>query len=434
MRFSDIQDNPLDYDYDVLFDKLKNYFTISINNYKFVDYLQTNNLTVMTHNETIEPCNVNIYIIDDPILGSKFKKAYLPMPELSNLWDTTRFNTGENRFSKDFLQKLMCETASNKQFQNQLQDTIANIALENISNCSSAELNDMFSEYFEDSLDNFSIGYNLYFRYKFTSSRSIKVYTPKDEFELVKSNLTDQWMLSDELPEHLIEKFKEDCTELKNIIFNQPTELRLALNEPLPKQLVPYLDKIKNIVVTLEANNYGPKWIIDNNYVEDEEDYDYYLYSGTRYKLKLNVPMHLEYDDKNLTVAVFPVKQGQSIKPINEAMDMLQNYSYYWKSIKETLKQLYTKDLIEQELAPKRNFIRRLIFSSNDKTICFKEDDVFYKLDIQQERAIYYHNNNTQITFIKNRNDFEISLEYSDLQHTKIDDLRETIYKLIEKF
>ena len=425
MRFSDIQDNPLNYDYDVLFDKLKNYFTVDVSDYKFVNYLKTNNLIITTSTETVQPVDLHIYIVNN--------EAYLPGPDLSHLWNVTRFNIDETRFSKDFLQELMCGTASNKHFQNQLQDTIANIALENISNCSSSELNDMFSEYFEDCLNNFSIGHNLYFRYEFTSSRSIKVYTPKDEFKLIKSDLTDHWMLSDELSEHLIEKFKEDCTEIKNLILNQPTELRLALNEPLPKQLVPYIDKITNIAVTLEANKYGTKWIIDNDYVEVEEDEDYYLYSGTRYKLKLNVPMRLEYDDKNLTIIVFPIKQGQSIKPINEAMDMLQNYSYYWKSIKETLKQLYTKNLIKQELAPKHDLIRQLIFNSNDKTICFKEDDVFYKLRIRQEKAVYYQNNNTQITFIKNGNDFEISLEYSDLRHVKLADLRETIYELIDK-
>lgn len=144
--------------------------------------------------------------------------------------------------------------------------------------------------------------------------------------------------------------------------------------------------------------------------------------------------MRLEYDDKNLTVVVFPVKQGQSIKPINEAMDMLQNYTYYWKQIKEILKQLYAKDLIKQELESKRDFIRQLIFSSNNKTICFKEDDATYKLEIQQDRAIYDYNYNRQITFIKNGNDFKISLEYSNLRHTKIEDLRKTIHKLIDKF
>lgn len=431
MKFSDIQDNPLDYDYDVLFDKLKNYFTVDVSDYKFVDHLKTNNLIVTTSTETVQPIGVLVYIVNN--------EAYVSKPQLSNLYNATRFNENSKRietasFSKDFLQKLMCKTASNKPFQNQLQDAIANIALENISECSSSELNDMFSEYFEDSLDNFSIGYNLYFRYNFTSSRSIKVYTPKEEFELIKSDLTDHWMLSDELPEHLVEKFKEDCAEIKNLILNQPTELRLALNEPLPKQLVPYIDKITDIAVTLEANKYGLKWIIDNDYVEVEEDDDYYLYRGARYKLKLDVPMHLEYDNKNLTIVVFPVKQGQSLKPINKAMDMLQNYSYYWGSIKETLKYLYTKGLIKQELAPKRDLVRQLIFSSNDKTICFKEDDVFYKLHIQQEKTVYYQNNNTQITFIKNGNDFEISLEFSDLRRTKIEDLRETIYKLIEKF
>lgn len=251
MRFSDIQDNPLDYDYGVLCDKLKSYFTVDVSNYKFVDYLKTNNLIVTTSTETVQPVDLHIYIVNN--------EAYLPQPDLSRLWDATRFNIDETRFSKDFLQKLMCGTASNRQFQNQLQDTIANIALENISNCTSSELNDMFGEYFEDSLDNFSIGYNLYFRYTFTSSRSIKVYTPKDEFKPIKSDLTGHWMLNDELPEHLIAKFTEDCAEIKNLIHNQPTELRLALNEQLPKQLVPYIDKITDIAVTLEANKYGPK-------------------------------------------------------------------------------------------------------------------------------------------------------------------------------
>lgn len=426
MRFLQIQDNPWDYDHDVLWDKLTNYFTVDVSDYKFVDYLKTNKVIVTTSTETLQPVDLTIYIVNN--------EAYLPVPQLSRLWDATRFNTDETHFSNDFLQELMCETASNRHFQNQLQDAIANLALENISGCSSAELNNMFNEYFEDGLDNFTIRHQLYFSYEFTSSKSIKVYTPKDEFELIKSDLTDQWMLSDELPEHLIENFKEDCTELKNIILNQPTELRLALNESLPKQLVPYIDKITNIVVTLEANKYGLKWIIDNDYVEVEEDYDYYLYSGTCYKLKLNVPMRLEYDNKNLTVIVFPVKQGQSLKPIHEAMDMLQNYTYYWKSIKETLKQLYTKDLIKQELESKRDFIRQLIFSSNNKTICFKEDDATYKLEIQQDRAIYDYNYNRQITFIKNGNDFKISLEYSNLRHTKIEDLRKTIHELIDKF
>ena len=196
MRFSDIQDNPLDYDYDVLFNKIKNYFTVDVSDYKFVNYLKTNNLIVTASTETVQPVDLHIYIVNN--------EAYLPGPDLSHLWDVTRFNIDETRFSKDFLQELMCETASNKQYQRQLQDSIANVALENISDCSSSELNDMFSEYFEDCLNNFSIGHNLYFRYKFTSSKSIEFYTPTVEFELVKSDLTDNCMLKDVLPERLI--------------------------------------------------------------------------------------------------------------------------------------------------------------------------------------------------------------------------------------
>ncbi|RKV65685.1 MAG: hypothetical protein D8H99_68370 [Streptococcus sp.] len=431
MRFSDIQDEPLDYDIHLLIEKLEKYFTVYPRDYKFINYLKTNNISIMTTNETITPIELLVHIKTDPILGAGFKQIYVSKQQLIDLYEATVQNK-ETGFSKDFLQEIMCGTTTNKPFQNQLRHTIANIALEEISGCTASELNDMFSEYFEDSLDNFSINPKLYFSYKFTSNRSIKIKIPTDEFELVKSNLTDRWMLIDELPEHLIDKFKEDCTEIKNLILNQPTELELVLNKSLPEELIPYLNKITHINITMNANKYGQKWIIDNDYIEIEHD-DLY-YDIRNYKLELNVPIKLEYDNKNLTIAVFPIKQGRSIKPIDKAIDMLQNYSYYWNSIKEQLKTLYIKDLCEQAMITKRDIIRQLIFSSNDKTICFKDDNIEYTLMIQQDKAIYYCNHNKQIIFIKKENDFEISLEYSGLLHTKISDLIKTIYELIDKF
>ena len=430
MRFSDIQDDPLNYNSHLLIEKLEKYFTVYPRDYKFIDYLKTNDISITT-NKTVIPIDLHVHIKTDPILGTKFKQIYVSKQQLINLYEAT-VQHKETGFSKDFLQEIMCGIATNKPFQNQLRHTIANIALEEISGCTSSELNDMFNEYFEDSLDNFSINPKLYFRYKFTSNRSIEIKIPTDEFELVKSDLTNRWMLIDELPEHLIDKFKEDCTEIKNLILNQPTELELVLNKSLPKELIPYLNKITHINVTMNANKYGQKWIIDNDYVEIEHDDVYY--DIRNYKLDLNVPMKLEYNNENLTVVVFPIKQGRSIKPIDKAMDMLQNYSYYWNSIKEQLKTLYIKDLCEQAMITKRDIIRQLIFSSNDKTICFKEDNVEYTLIIQQNNAIYYCNHDKQIIFIKKENDFEISLEYSALLHRKISDLRKTIYELIGKF
>lgn len=431
MRFSDIQDDPLDYDIHPLIEKLEKYFIVYPRDYKFINYLKTNNISVTTINETVTPIELLVHIKTNPIPGRGFEQIYVSKEQLINLYNATIQNK-ETGFSKDFLQKIMCGTITNKSFQNQLRHTIANIALEEISGCTSSELNNMFNEYFEDSLDNFSINPKLYFSYKFTSNRSIKIKIPTDEFELVKSDLTNRWMLIDELPEYLIDKFKEDCTEIKNLILNQPTELKLVLNKSLPEELIPYLNKITHINITMNANKYGHKWIIDNDYVEIE--YDDVYYDIQNYKLELNVPMKLEYNNENLIVVVFPIKQGRSIKPADKAMDMFQNYSYYWDSIKEKLKMLYIKDLCEQAMITKRDIIRQLIFSSNDKTISFKEDNIEYTLMIQQDEAIYYCNHNKQIIFIKKENNFEISLEYSALLHTKISDLIKTIYELIDKF
>lgn len=64
----------------------------------------------------------------------------------------------------------------------------------------------------------------------------------------------------------------------------------------------------------------------------------------------------------------------------------------------------------------------------------FKEDHTEYRLTIQENEARYSRDSDDQITFIKTNNDFEISLEFSDLRHTKISELPKTIQELIEKF
>lgn len=64
----------------------------------------------------------------------------------------------------------------------------------------------------------------------------------------------------------------------------------------------------------------------------------------------------------------------------------------------------------------------------------FKEDHTEYRLTIQENEALYSRDSDDQITFIKTNNDFEISLEFSDLHRTKISELPKTIQELIEKF
>lgn len=435
MRFSDIQDNPLNYNTNELIEKLKNHFTISINDCPFIDQLPTNRITVQLADATLKP-NVLVYIANE----NGFKKAYVAEQQIRTLYNATiwneskSLNTVKPAFSKDFLQNVMCDTISNEYFKQTVQNTIASIALESITGYSSQELNEMFGPYLEDTLDAFNLSSKLNSRYKFISTTHIEV-KPRihDEFELIKPDNTNKWMLNKELQPTNLEKFKEDMRQIKNCILEQPTELKIVLDKSLPQELTPYLNRIDHINIAMHARKYGPKWIIDSEYSYIEHE-DYY-YHEKSYTLEIPVSIKLTYDAKNqTTIITLPIKPGESLKPAENVIDLFKNPYYTWGKIKEQLKIFYIKDLIEQTIEPKRNVIRQLLFSSNNKTICFKEDNVEYKLDIKHDKATYRRNYNTQIIFVKNENDFKISLEYNDLLHTPIPNLEKTINELIDKF
>ena len=441
MRFSDIQDNPLNYNTNQLIEKLKNHFTIPINDCPFIDQLPTNRITVQLTNATLKP-NVLVYIANE----NGFKKTYVAEQQIRTLYNATIWNESKSlnpvkpAFSKDFLQHVMCDTISNKYFKQIVQNTIASIALESITGYSSQELNEMFGPYLEDKLETFELSPKLNMHYNFISTTRIEIkprtHSDHDEFELIKPDNTHKWMLNKELPPTSLEKFKEDIQQIKNCILEQPTELNIVLNKSLPQELTPYLNRTNHINVTMYTREYGPKWIIDNNYSHYSyiEHEDYY-YQGKSYELEIPVPLKLRYDSENQTTTItLPIKPGESLKPAEQVIDLFKNPHYTWSRIKEQLKMFYIEDLIEQTIEPKRNVIRQLLFSNDNKTICFKENNVEYKLDIKHDKATYRRNYNTQIIFVKKEKDFEISLEYSDLKHTPIPDLENTINNLIDKF
>lgn len=435
MRFSDIQENPLNYNTNQLIEKLKNHFAISINDCPFIDQLPTNRITVQLTNATLKP-NILVYIVTE----NGFKKAYVAEQQIRALYNATiwneskSLNTVKPAFSKNFLQNVMCDTISNEYFKRMVQNTIASIALENITGYSSQELNEMFGPYLEDKLETFKLSPKLNSRYKFISTTRIEV-KPRihDEFELIKPDNTNKWMLNKELRPTSLEKFKEDMQQIKNCILKQPTELKILLDKSLPKELTPYLNRIDHINTKMYAREYGPKWIIDNEYSYIKHE-DYY-YHEKSYELEIPVPLKLTYDSKNQTTTItLPIKRGESLKPAENVIHLSKNPSYTWGRIKEQLKKFYIKDLIGQAIKPKHHIIQQLLSNFNNKTICFKEDDVEYKLEIENNKATYHRNYNKQIIFVKNENDFKVSLEYSDLIHTPIPDLERTINELIDKF
>lgn len=435
MRFSDIQENPLNYNTSQLIEKLKNYFTISINDCPFIDQLPTNRITVQLTDATLKP-NVLVYIVTE----NDFKKAYIAEQQIRALYNATiwneskSLNTVKPAFSKNFLQNVMCGTISNKWFQKMVQNTIASIALESITGYSAQELNEMFGPYLEDTLDEFNLSSKLNSRYKFISTNRIEV-KPRihDEFELIKPDNTNKWMLSKELSPTSLKKFKEDIHQIKNCILEQPTELTIELDKSLPQELTPYINRIDRINIKMYAREYGPKWIIDDeySYIEHEDSY----YHEKSYELEIPVPLKLTYDSENQTTTItLPIKRGESLKPAENVIHLFKTPHYTWGKIKEQLKKFYIKDLIEQAIESKRDIIRQLLFSSNNKTICFKEDNVEYKLEIETNKATYRHDYNKQIIFVKDENDFKVSLEYSSLIHTPIPELEKTITELIDKF
>ena len=117
MRFSDIQENPLNYNTNQLIEKLKNHFAISINDCPFIDQLPTNRITVQLTNATLKP-NILVYIVTE----NGFKKAYVAEQQIRALYNATiwneskSLNTVKPAFSKDFLQNVMCDAISNEYF------------------------------------------------------------------------------------------------------------------------------------------------------------------------------------------------------------------------------------------------------------------------------------------------------------------------------
>ena len=435
MRFSDIQDNPLNYNLNTILEELENYFTVYVHRYPFISYINTDQLTLTLHEETLSPTDVIVHFKDDPILKPDFKKAYIPKNQLKGLFfntisNETKIDIKSDSFSKEFLQKLICNTAPIKEFRELLHDAIANKALENITNSTSNELNAMFNAYFEDNLLDFNITYKLNFKYRFLDTRRIELTRYEEKFELVKSELTNKWMLNEELSEHLLEKFTQDCAIIKNLIQEQPTTLECVLNRQLGPELIPYLNTINYINTKMTAHKRGPKWIVDNNYVDIIHDNDYVIRA---YQLNLELPIQLTYNDEEQIIVTFPITPGESLKPAQQVIDSLESSVYYWDPIKKQLAHNYVKSLVTDAIVPKRKVIKQLIFSSDNKVLRFKEDNIEYCLTIRGDEVTYECDGNRQLTFLKKENDFDISLQYSSLLYEKFQVVKNPIHELIDK-
>ena len=258
----------------------------------------------------------------------------------------------------------------------------------------------------------------LNFRYKFLRTNRIEVTTRTDEsFQLVKSETTNTWKVNKEISEQLFDKLKEDFERIKNLIDQQPKQYECVLNQTLPEELVPYLRNIQHIHVVLTGGRTEPVWLTDHKKVVVDYWGDFDM--RKRYQLELEVPVILSYRDDTV-VATFPVTPGQSLKPVEKAMEQLKNRFQYRTSIKGELTECHVKDLLTRAIAAQHNVIRRVIFGLEKGATCFAEQGVEYELRVSDDRVYYERDRHIQWVFVKDGNDFSIDLEYSDLFNVNI--------------
>jgi hypothetical protein len=435
VKFSDIQQNPLNYDKDVLGGKIEAYFTVTLKDCLFIDQLTTHKLDITLTEETTEPTRVAMFIDNDP--ETKAKRAYLPKPQQVNLYNGALWNE-HPAFSTDFLQKVMCGTTSNEYLYDQIRDAIASRVFEAQVGCTADELNRMFGGHFEDSLKSYDFAPTLHCSYRFLSTTRIEVESVIGErVQLIKSQHTNTWKLEKEISERLLGKLKADCEKIKNYILEQPREIVYPLGKTLPEELIPYLRKVKHIGVTFNERVQVPTWLMNHKDAIIHYEGDFSMQK--RYELDYQVPVNLSYDGTQVIVTLL-IEAGESLKPAKKAMDVFQNQRCWWNELEARMTKCYAKDLLLREIAPKRHVIQQLISNLDEEVLRFVDDDgVEYALSAWEDSVSYERDDSRQWIFIKKEDDFDVSFEYSSLlssalYNKNVSKLKETIKELVDKF
>lgn len=419
MRFSDIKDNPRDYDRGLMLQKLKDYFTLSP---KAVDIpVEQTYIPLTLTKETTGKA---------PVLFDKNDRR-IPMSYIVDLYDKTRDDG--IAFSDHFLQDIMCGTVTNYNYRDRVSDSMRTLYLENTTGLTSNQFDAIFTPYIEDTIDDFTSRPILRLNYKFDSRDCIGIrlnhtnaYDTAD-IEIRRSDLTSRWMLT-RVSDEALTKFKEDLKALQKRADEQPTTVTRVIRGDLDENLRPYLDKLTSMTTTVEANTYSihsRQWLKDH----DDASTSYDDHGDTLYKLTLDVPMTITYDGEAFTVTC-PIEKGMSDIP---AQTILKNFNtdnslaYY---IKRKLKPLYIKDLVLKGLASKKADLHVLLerLDENDEALTFVEDDNRYQLRSRRGVITYERNGYTMMTFTKEDDRFKMSLRDSHLLN---DNRRITIEDLV---
>lgn len=432
MRFSNIKQNPWDYNRTTVLNALKRYFTIDIptdSPFPITKSIYTIYLT----NETTEPISVTLGTQSDIRNTFENQLGYIHPKTLETIYD----NHFENKpsFTDDFIQKIVCQTANQGSFLAAIKKAIAVNYLEKTAKASPAVLETYFGPYFEDLLKETNLPSELHFKYTIRNIHIIDIYGDSRNIlnQLIQDPKTKQWSLDKPFSKENEIKFRKDCYTIFFKLREQPKTLTrtLELKQPLSETLQSYLDTVKTLPTTVYASNNGRCWIYDNGEYDYDNDYDYY---EDRNRYDIDVPVRIKITSNKTLELTFPIKRGQSLIPAQKLID--SSDQYLSRLIKKQLKSALINDTLEQTIEPRKhtitNFLNQL--NAND-SLKFKESGNTYNLEkgFSGDYCYYGYNTDYLITFKKENNGYhyEATSSLSDIDETLLKDL---ITDLISKF
>lgn len=406
MRFSDIKDNPKDYDRGLMLQKLKDYFTVPA---KDLDTpIEQTYVPLTLTKETTGKA---------PVLFNKDDRR-VTLAYIVGLYDDTR-DDGVT-FSNRFLQSIMCGTATNHNYRDRVRDSMQTLYLENATGLTSKQFDAIFTPYIEDTIDEFGNRLILRLDYKFERKDCIGVRLSrtnsydKADTEIRRSGLTGRWALT-RVSDEALAKFKDDLKALQKRADEQPTTVTRVIKGDLDENLRPYLDRLTSMTTTVTAKTYSiysRQWLKDHDNVSTSYD----DHGDTLYKLTLDVPMVITHDGDAYTVTC-PIEKGMSLVPAQKVIKNFETDDYLTYYVKRKLKPLYVKDLVVKGLASKEATVRLLLdrLDKNDEALTFTEDDTRYQLRSRLGVITYERNGYTMMTFVKDDDRYKVSLRDSHL-------------------
>lgn len=257
MHFSDIKQNPWDYDRTTVLNALKRYFTIDMPTDAFP--ITKSIYTIYLTNETTEPLSVTLGTQSGIRNAFENQLGYIHPKTLETIYD----NHFENKssFTDDFIQKLVCQTANQESFLAAIKKAIAVDYLEKTAKASPAVLETYFGSYFEDLLKETNLPSELHFKYVIRNIHLIDIYDDSRNIlnQLIQHPETKQWSIDKPFSEENEINFKKDCHTIFFKLREQPKTLTrtLKLQNPLSDILESQLTALKTLPATLYATDNG---------------------------------------------------------------------------------------------------------------------------------------------------------------------------------